>query len=1061
VTGATVVVEQDGQVWAWTAVEIKAAYDLTRRADANRLDPAHRLAAAVREQAAYLDRLLAVQPGEVVALRIVRVRPNALRMFLIGRVAGTQAEAAVIRARQLAGRLADVPSHVQVAPVVDPAELTTVLSPFEPVRSGIGQIGKRLRVHTSVRPDAGVAAYLAVEPFARHVEPWTPLLEALRAYPHPVSVTVALSPLPVPVALRTTLEREATRYGRLREPRVAIGDTGARIQYPADSAATILHPLFIDALNRYTDRAFQFAITVASSHPLDTVVLEAVGRTISPATSDDRTRHDPNNVPTGYAVLLPRTPEEFELLCNAHRTVESVSLADLELDHEVQVDAGADRRALMVLRTLVDRAEAPSILRLPIAADGNVPGFPVAAPPDVHRVVRTVSGPSLVIGHQGSDLGAEVRLPLRDLPRHGFIVGTPGSGKTNTALHMCRQLWLHGVPFMVIEPVNSELNDYRWLANQPGFDDLLILTAGNESVAPLRLNPFEVPLGASVSSHIANLVSCFEAAFALWEPLPFIYRRALVRAYRLRGLHAEDRGTTELAARWPTLPEFVASVAEVSKELKYSGEVADNIDAAARVRVESLAEGACGSTLDCRRSYDIGELLRRPVVVELAGVGDNAKEQALVTLLLMTAIRGHRRSTRRAEPHVLVVEEAHRVFPRDVRNGDRWMGNPQALAAERIAQGLAEDRKYGQSYILIDQQVGKVAEDAYKITNLKVMHRSSAQADRELLGSTMSLHPDQVNAAAALEPFQALISHNGLDRAVTVVVPNVRGIDAAERGLDEAPLADNEDVRAAFVAHAGQPWIAGALAPFDECHECQHRCLFRRHAGSVIADGAIGRKLAYLKLSGGGWPAAVDELRRLAGDLPHADSVQAREDYRTCVFIHAMRAAYPPHKQDDEGRGRTVRWAEQCRAALREHPTEPDPAEDSAPVEPPEDAPAPDWEVPNPEAEARAPFVECEGCQHVCLFRSQASAVADTQKLTEIQNRLEAYPDASADQTEWWQETATWVRSFAGSAPLEAPSSAERHDYEACVFVHLCRNAWKRNTLPWVRLFRKETADPQ
>jgi hypothetical protein len=65
---------------------------------------------------------------------------------------------------------------------------------------------------------------------------------------------------------------------------------------------------------------------------------------------------------------------------------------------------------------------------------------------------------------------------------------------------------------------------------------------------------------------------------------------------------------------------------------------------------------------------------------------------------------------------------------------------------------------------------------------------------------------------------------------------------------------------------------------------------------------------------------------------------------------------------------------------------------------------------------------------------------------------VEAYPDTSADQEQWWQETTTWVRSVAGSAPLEAPSSAERHDYEACVFVHLCRNAWKRNTLPWVPL---------
>ena len=67
--------------------------------------------------------------------------------------------------------------------------------------------------------------------------------------------------------------------------------------------------------------------------------------------------------------------------------------------------------------------------------------------------------------------------------RHGFVVGTPGSGKTNTALHLCRQLWSdHRIPFLVVEPVNAELDDYRWLATLPGFDDLVVLTVGDESV---------------------------------------------------------------------------------------------------------------------------------------------------------------------------------------------------------------------------------------------------------------------------------------------------------------------------------------------------------------------------------------------------------------------------------------------------------------------------------------------------------------------------------------------------------------------------------------------------
>lgn len=439
---------------------------------------------------------------------------------------------------------------------------------------------------------------------------------------------------------------------------------------------------------------------------------------------------------------------------------------------------------LLTLRGLVDRMEARSLFRLPVAVDGHVPGFPVRARPDRERVVARVECPSVVVGYQGGDRSpaASVAVPVAALPRHGFIVGTPGSGKTNTALHLCRQLWSHRIPFLVVEPINAGLDDYRWLATLPDLEDLLVLTVGDESVAPLRLNPFEVPAGVTVVSHLSNLLACFEAAFGLWDPLPFIYRRALTRSYRRCGLHADDRGGPAHQGRWPRLVDLVEALAEVTSELGYTGEVGHSIDAAGKLRAEALAEGACGSTLDCRRSFDLPALLRRPVVVELAGIGDNAKEQALVALLLLNAVRGHRRGSpvALATPHVMMIEEAHRIFPRAIpsRGGDTAEANAGALAAERIAQGLAEDRKYGQAYILIDQQVGKLSEDAYKITNLKVMHRTAAADDRELLGSTMTMHADQVQAAAALAPFHAVVSHNELDQAVTVQVPDVRGDDA-------------------------------------------------------------------------------------------------------------------------------------------------------------------------------------------------------------------------------------------------------------------------------------------
>lgn len=900
-------------VWAWTAVEITTAHDVTKVADLVRLDPGQRLEHAVRRQRAHLDRLLSLDPGEVVALRILG-GGGPLRIVLLGRTYARDEAAARARADALAARLAEITVLVDVRPLTAPSEVHAVLAPFPTSADGVAQIGKRTRTVTAARADAGVARYVAVEPFARQITDWSPLLAALWCSAQPVALTVALSPQPVPPALRSSLEREALRLARVVRPEERVADLGGRIIYPADAAAAILQPVVADALDRYTDRAFRFAVILASPRALDPVLVEAVGAVLSGRREEGAARHDEQAVTSSYVIRTPRDAHEARRLVEAVGGLDPVMLPDYRLEQILASDADTGRRALSELHTLVDTAEAASLFRLPVALDGTLPGFPVRTPPDRHQVLaRAEATTSILLGHQAGDRSAdaEVRIAAADLARHAFIVGTPGSGKTNSALHLCTELWDRKIPFLVVEPANTTMNDYRWLATRRGFEDLLVLTVGDESLAPLRLNPFEVPLATTVGAHVSNLLACFEAAFGLWDPLPFLFRRALVRTYRRRGFHPDDRGTPAVAGSWPILSEFVEVLTEVTAEPGWVGEVGSNIDASARLRAEALAEGACATTLDCRRSHDIGQLLRRPVVIELAGVGDNAKEQALVTLLLITAIRGYRRSgpAATATLHVLFLEEAHRVFPRSrpTSSGEAKEADARALAAERIAQGLAEDRKYNQGYLLIDQQVGAVAEDAYKITNLKLMHRTAAEEDRTLLGSTMSMHADQIASATALAPFDAFVSHNGLDRAVAVRVPDVRAEDARSRGLDLAPLAEDDELRRRYRALSADPAFADALAPYEECVGCSHRCSFRRRAQSVMAERRVGRQLIDT-ITDEGWDAGSVRLRTLAAD--------GELDEQVCLVIHAFRAIHPPGKWEAEEQAAAHEWAEDARTEL-------------------------------------------------------------------------------------------------------------------------------------------------
>jgi hypothetical protein len=915
------------RVWCWVAYRITAAVDVSLRSGYAALEAEQRLARAVGEQAEYVGHLLGLPESTVVALRLVHRLPGQLEAYLVARVEAATHPQALAAARSAATTLGAVPDHVRLVPLGDPTEVAAVLAPFTPAAGGIAQIHKRIRIARPSRPDARVASYVAVEPFGRRPARWDGLLDALRLHPTPLALSVELMAGQVPPQVRRMLEVEATRYSRLAKPVEHASDVGGTLSLGADAGAMTIEPFYLDALRRYDARAFRFAVTLAAPDPLPDALTALLGATVSPPAQAVPNRDDPMTVPSGHLVARPATQAEHDAVAAAFTTLQPTVWGAADLATMLRADPQpSSRDALRLLRLLVDRDEATSLFRLPLALEGHVPGIAVVRPRDLTRVVARPTGPALLLGDQG-DADSSVSIAVADLPRHGFIVGTPGSGKTNTALHLCRQLHSHGVPFAVVEPVNAQLNDYRWLATLPEFDDLLVFTVGDDEVAPFRLNPFQVPDGATVSSHVSNLLACFEAAFGLWDPLPFLYRRALVETYRRRGLHASHRAGPGDGDRWPVLTEFAAALAEVVENLGYAGEVHANIDAAARLRAEALVEGACGTTLNCRRSYDIGALMRRPVVFELAGVGDNAKEQSLITLLLITAMRGWYRQNRRGTdtPHVLLLEEAHRVFPRatpQTGSGDAKEGNAQALAAERIAQGLAEDRKYGQSYVLIDQQVGKVAEDAYKITNLKVMHRTAAEDDRRLLGQTMSLTPDQERTAAGLKPFEALVSHNTLEQAVQVTVPNVRADDARTRGLADAPLAEDYELATRFSRwRAEAPSVGEALAPFAECAPCRHRCAFRRHAESVVDDTVVSGLFDDAGFdSDDWWNTLPGVLSSLAGDppqtLPGTDHSGWTADYRTCVFLHAQRRHFPPEGWSEAGRRSAVAWVRNVREAL-------------------------------------------------------------------------------------------------------------------------------------------------
>ncbi|MFD0146794.1 MULTISPECIES: ATP-binding protein [unclassified Streptomyces] len=910
-------------VWAWTAVRIDAAADLTETQEYADLSETERRTKAVAAETAWLTGQWNTEHGERIELRYLSDPvERRISCALLGRVVAPTAQRAEEAVRGLRDRMAALPRHVHASPVEDGYETARLLTPFSPDgAAGVAEIRKRYHSGLPNRPDSGVHYYLAPQPFTAAAPPWDMLWQALAAHPYPVMLSIGLEPYVVPPDFGPLLHRIATQYGRLGTPgQLPDGLWSPGAQLAADAFAVDASRIYADAARRYTDRVFRVRIALASPAPLPESLAQLVGATVSPPVQAREGGVLTETVNGAAHTVAWPTPAELPAAWQQLTTLEQSRWGG---DHCWRLPEQLSP-PLRLLPELVDAREATAAFRLPLAVNGHMTAFPVRRPGIAGETAYRMDGPAITLGKQlvNDTPAGPLGIGLGDLTRHALIVGTTGSGKTNTTLAFCEQLWRdHHVPFLVLEPVNSTLDDYRWLATRPGFEDLLVLTVGDEAVAPLRLNPFEVPAGVRVSTHIAGLMACFDAAFGLWDPLPSVYNRALRATYARKGIVATDIADTTHAGNWPTLRDFITEMRKQCEQLDYSGEVRDNIIAASRLRAESLAEGACGTTLDVARSYPVEELLRRPVVVELAGVGDNEKEQSLITALLLQNMTEYYKANREGGSlaHVTVIEEAHRLLGRPVASGgDAKEGNAQARAAQAFANTLAENRKYGEGIVIVEQVPGKLVEDAYKNTNLKVMHRLPSAEDRNLIGGTMRFSPDQERYAASLEPFQAFAHHDRIDRPGLLRVPDVRAQAAREAGVSRAPLATDAELASRF----------RALAADDE---------------------------------------AVD-------------------------------------------------------AAL-------------------------------------APFPDCEGCRHRCSFRTRAATAVWPEHGTKLKERVAAYPKTSAEQADWWRDTGDWVAELAATVPLRVPEGEGDRapvvsDYRACVFVHVARAAWQRNTLPWVRLYR-------
>ena len=409
--------------------------------------------------------------------------------------------------------------------------------------------------------------------------------------------------------------------------------------------------------------------------------------------------------------------------------------------------------SLKLLPVTYTLEEIDAFFRFPTLYDGETIEIPKETAPSL------TSRDGIFLGQDSN--GYDVYLPLRMFKKHMFICGVPGAGKTNTMLRIASTLWKeYKVPFIVLEPAKKE---YRELALF-GIDELVIFSPNANTKFPLRINPFEFPIGLTLSEHISSLDAVFEGAFPLAPPTPFLLDRSIENIYAAKGWNNDD--INDGTKSYPTLSELYKQFEEELKQTSYDGEIRGNIRSALEMRIGSLLRREMADIFDVSNSsFTPEELMERPIIVELEALGEGPAN--FTNLLICSLIR----ETLRVSPyknkdkpirHIIMIEEAHNLIAPTAQALPGTEVDPKTSATAFIVKMLAEVRALREGIIIADQLPTAMAPEVIKNTNIKLVHRLTSQDDRGLVGSTMSANEVQIEKLATFSPGQSLIVYEGL-----------------------------------------------------------------------------------------------------------------------------------------------------------------------------------------------------------------------------------------------------------------------------------------------------------
>lgn len=400
----------------------------------------------------------------------------------------------------------------------------------------------------------------------------------------------------------------------------------------------------------------------------------------------------------------------------------------------------------------------------------------------------------------GQIINKEVELDNKSLNMHTFITGSTGSGKSNTVYQMLTELHQDKIPFLVVEPAKGEYKDV--FGNWP---DVNFFSTNPKIADLININPFKFPESIHVLEHVDGLVEIFSVCWPMYDAMPAFFKNAILKSYESVGWDLSSSTYDGESIEYPDFEILVEQLEYLIDSSDYASDIKSNYRGALITRVKSLTIGL-NKFLFTNEQTPYELLFNQNCILDISRIKSN-ETKALIMGLVVYILNEYRIDTKQGNnkglKHVTVLEEAHNLL----KNTTSLDSNLIGKSVEMLTNTIAEIRTYGEGFIIVDQSPSSVDIAAIKNTNTKIVLRTPEANDREAIGRSIGLIPDQVNEIAKLPSGVAVVYQNDWVSPVLTMVNKANIKEKEFIYKSNSVIKPKKEARSEIVAMLLQPWI--------------------------------------------------------------------------------------------------------------------------------------------------------------------------------------------------------------------------------------------------------------